>query len=233
MNKLLSFLALTATCVTMTTAQAQLAPQVEAFKAGQHYTIISPAQPTANPEMIEVVEVFSYMCPHCKSFQPFIDGWLETISDDIDFRRQPVVFGRPQWAPLARAYYTIDALGMAEEAHGAIFDALHDQRKNLATDEAMAEFLTEHGISEEDYLKTAQSFAIETKLKRGISMTKGYGITGTPSVVVNGKYLTTASMAGSAQRAIEVVNYLIDIERNAIETAQASSTDNADTVISD
>lgn len=232
MNKLLSLLALTTTCVTLSTAQAQLAPDTEPFKAGQHYTVIGTAQPTANPEMIEVVEVFSYMCPHCKSFQPYMDGWMETISDDIDFRRQPVVFGRPQWAALARAYYTIDALGMTEEAHGAIFDALHNQRKNLTTDDAMATFLAEHGISKDDYLKTAQSFAIETKLKRGISMTKSYGITGTPSIVINGKYLTTPSMAGSAQRAIEVADYLIDIERKAMETAQEDSADHSEAVTS-
>lgn len=227
MKRLSVFISLLAVSVVFASAQAQSLPEPE-FKAGVHYQIINPPQPTNDASKIEVVEVFSYVCPHCRNFQPFIEPWSKNVADDVLFRRQPAVFGRPQWATLARAYYTVEALGNIEEAHQAVFDALHVQRKNLTTDDALAEFFTDYGISREDYLKTANSFAIETKVKRGITLTKNYGVRGTPSIIVNGKYITTGTMAGTLPKTMEVVDFLVNLERSnsaASETSESSTGD--------
>ena len=198
----------------------------DTIQAGVHYTVINPAQPTNDASKIEVVEVFSYMCPHCHSFQPFMDKWAEELSDDIEFRRQPVVFGRPQWVPTAKAYYIIEAMDAIDGNHNAIFEGIHRQGKRFTSDEDVADYLATKGLSKDDYMKTAGSFGIETKLKRGITLTRKYGVRGTPSVVINGKYLTTATMAGSMEKAIEVIEHLVEKER--AELAANASTEPAE-----
>lgn len=223
MKKLISLLAIMAPFTIIGVSQAQEVAASSEFKAGVHYQVINPAQPTNDNSKIEVVEVFSYICPHCKSFQPYMDKWAEGITEDIDFRRQPVVFGRQQWLPAARAYYTTDAMGVTEKTHNAIFDAIHVQRKNLSSDEQIADFLAELGVDKDDYMKTAASFGIETKIKRGITMTQKYGVRGTPSVVINGKYLTTATMAGTMEKTLEVINYLVEKERSEMLSANHSA----------
>ncbi len=227
MKRLTVFFSLLTLSMIFGNAQAQLMPEPE-FKAGVHYQIINPPQPTNDASKIEVVEVFSYVCPHCRNFQPFIEPWAKTLSDDVLFRRQPAVFGRPQWETLARAYYTVDALGDIEQAHQAVFDALHVERKNLTTDNALADFFTDYGISREDYLKTAKSFAIETKIKRGITLTKNYGVRGTPSIIVNGKYITTGTMAGTLPKTIEVVDFLVNLERSNAAASEGSDSSTGD-----
>ena len=187
----------------------------EPFQEGVHYQLIQPAQPTANADKVEVVEVFGYTCPHCANFQPHMDSWLERQGDDVDFSRIPVVFS-PAWEPFARAYYTALALNVLDQSHGALFDALHKQRKPLRSPEDLATFFTEFGVSEEDFLKTTKSFAVNTRVTRGTTTAQRYGVTGTPSMVINGRYLTTGRMAGSMQKVIQVTDYLIAKESAAM-----------------
>ena len=193
------------------------------FQEGVHYERIQPAQPTDDPSRVEVVEVFGYLCPHCANFQPFIHGWAEELPEHVDFRRIPVVF-RPSWEPLARAYYAMGALGILEEAHGDVFQALHRERKQLRSNEDIANFLAERfDISTEDYLKAAKSFAIDTKLRRGMSQVQRFGVSATPTIVINGKYRATATMVGSNARLIELINHLVELEHQA--TAETAAVD--------
>ncbi|MDX1569394.1 MAG: thiol:disulfide interchange protein DsbA/DsbL [Xanthomonadales bacterium] len=195
----------------------------QAFQEGVHYQRIQPAQPTDDPKQVEVVEVFGYLCPHCANFQPFIDSWVTEAPEHVEYRRIPVVF-RPSWEPLARAYYAIEALGIVDEAHEAIFTALHKERMRLVSNEDIAEFIAErYDISESDYLRAANSFAIETKLRRGMSQVQRFGVNATPSIVINGKYRATAAMAGSNAKLIELIEHLVAQEYAAIaETASSN-----------
>lgn len=199
---------------------ASLTATAQDFQQGVHYQLIQPPQPTNDASKVEVVEVFGYTCPHCANFQPFIEPWTESAGDQVDFRRMPVIFQRG-WEPFARAYYTAEALGILEESHVALFNAIHKDRKRLRTDEELAEFFTQFDVSAEDYLKTARSFAVETKLRRAVTLTQRYGVTGTPSIVINGKYLAMARMAGGNNELIQLIEYLVEKESAQLEAATA------------
>ena len=156
-----------------------VAPFVHAdFDEGIHYKRIANPQPTANPDKIEVLELFWYGCPHCYHLEPQLDAWLEGKPDDVAFVRMPAVLG-PDWELLARAYYTMELLGVEEQVHRPLFDRIHKQRKR-------------------------------------------YGITGVPVLVVNGKYLTSAQMAGGNKEMLQVVDFLVEQERTASRSAVAA-----------
>lgn len=197
------------------------------YTAGKDYQLIEPAQPTDKAGEVEVVEVFGYLCPHCANFQPYLEPWVSELPEGVEFRRVPVVFQR-SWEPLARAYYTAEALGILDQAHPAVFDALHTQRKALRSNDDLAEFFGQFGVPEEDYMSTAKSFTVETRLRRGVNLARRWGVTGTPSVVINGKYLANGSMAGSYERLIEIVDHLVAMELAAMtarDTMEAAAED--------
>jgi len=201
--------------------------QAQEYTQGVHYQLVEPAQATHDASKVEVVEVFSYMCPHCANFQPYVHPWSEALSENVSFIRMPVVF-RPSWEPFARAYYTAEALGVLDQAHPAMFNALHKKGVRLRNDEDIAKFFEQFGISSEDYLKAAKSFTIETKLKRAKTLTQRYGITGTPSLVVNGKYRTSATMGQLGSNGVlKATDYLIAKEPQANQSkAEPEATGN-------
>jgi thiol:disulfide interchange protein DsbA len=208
-----------------TLAMLSIAPvwaQGIAFQEGVHYTTIQPPQPTNDASRVEVIEVFGYTCPHCANFQPFIEPWAERAGENVNYYRMPVVFQR-SWEPFARAYYVAEAMGILDQSHLALFDALHKERQRLRTDEDMADFFAQFGVSEEDYLNTAKSFAVETKLRRTVTLTQRYGITGTPTVVVNGKYLAMARMAGGHNELIQLIDFLIAKESAEVAASEPAA----------
>ncbi len=194
------------------------------YQEGQHYNVIEPAQPTNDASKVEVVEVFGYLCPHCYRFQANIEPWLEEKPELVEFRRIPVVFQRP-WEPLARAYYTADALGILDQSHMALFEALHKERKNLRTPEHLAEFHSQFGVEQDEFLKTSKSFTVDTKMRQGAAQAQRYGVTGTPSIIVNGKYIVTAGMPGhrNYQDMMDVVEHLVDSELARVQQGEATA----------
>ena len=136
---------LAASLLFLATAQAQPVR----FEAGVHYKMVQPVQPTNDANKIEVVEVFGYLCPHCHNFQPFIEPWSKRQAETVDYQRMPVVFQRA-WEPFARCYYASEALGILDQAHPAIFTAIHTERQRLRTNGDLAAFVTQFGVSAED-----------------------------------------------------------------------------------
>lgn len=191
------------------------------FIEGKHYQLITPPQPTSNADTVEVIEVFSYACPHCATFQPAINGWHQGIGEGVEFSRIAAVFNA-SWEPYARAYYTADALGILDASHQAMFDKLHKERKRFRSMDDIAEFFSGYGVSKDDFLKASKSFAIDTKLRRGVAMSHRYGVDGTPSVIVNGKYRTSVSMVGSTDGLITLLNQLIESEAKLIAAEAAA-----------
>ena len=192
------------------------------FVEGEHYIAIDPPQPTRDATKVEVVEVFSYACPHCANFQPFVEPWADRQPDNVDFHRMPVIF-RPNWEPLARAYYVADILGEVHTVHMPIFDAMHKERRNLFNPAEIKALFAEKGIDEETYESTARSFAVETRVRRGDQMARRYAIQGTPSLIVNGKWRVSTREAGGYEKMLEVVDYLIEQESAAeADAAQAA-----------
>lgn len=179
------------------------------YSENKAYVRIQPPQPTADPSRVEVVEVFWYGCPHCHSFQPYVERWLLTKPDNVSFTRLPAVLSE-RWAIHARAYYTAEALGVLEKVHPLLFDAKARPRD---TEDTLAEFFEKNaGIDRARFLSTFKSFAVDAKVARARDMTRRYGIEGTPAMVINGKYRTGPDMAGSFENLIGVVDFLADRE---------------------
>lgn len=182
------------------------------FEEGVHYQLISPPVPTADTATIEVVEMFWYGCPHCFHFEPLVSEWLKTKPADVRFRRVPAIFAQ-QWEPHARALYAAEALGSLEKLHKPLFDAMHVDKRRIFDEFSIMEFASEVGFDADQFRQAYESPTVVAKVKMATLVTRDYGIDGVPSVIVNGKYRTTSSMAGSQEAILQVVDFLISKER--------------------
>jgi len=182
------------------------------FEEGVKYKRIANPQPTSAKDKIEVLELFWYGCPHCYQIEPVVEDWLKSKPDDVEFVRMPAVLG-PSWELLARAYYTADLLEATDKIHKPLFERLHKARKRIANADELKAFFVEQGVSAEDFDNTFSSFAVITKTNRAKQARNMYGITGVPAIVVNGKYIVTAELAGGNKQMLDVVDYLVEQER--------------------
>lgn len=175
------------------------------------YEIISPAQPTQHPDKIEVIEFFWYGCPHCYSFEPLLDKWSKNLPKNVEFIRQPAAFNE-LWSKHAKAYYTAEALGIVDKVHADLFDAIQNKKESLDTEEALSKFFIAHGVNETQFKEAYNSFVVDSKMRQAPLMAARYGITGVPAIIINGKYKTNGTLAGSHEKMIEVMNQLIKQE---------------------
>lgn len=180
----------------------------EEFKAGTDYDLVNPPQPTQDPKKVEVMEFFWYGCPHCLDFEPDLNAWLKTKPQNVQFIRQPAVFNE-QWAAHAKAFYTAEALGVEEKLHADFFDAIQHKKEKLITEEDQAKFFVAHGVDEAAFHQAYKSFAVDSKMRIAAVIGAKYGITGTPSIVVNGKFVVSPGKSKSFSRMIEITNALI------------------------
>ena len=178
------------------------------------YETLTPAQPTHNPDKIEVIEFFWYGCPHCLSFEPLLQEWLKTLPKNVEFIRQPAVFSE-LWGKHAKAYFTAEALGAVDKIHTDFFDAIQNKKQNLETEDQLAKFFVTHGVNEAEFHNTYNSFLVDAKMRQATTTASRYGITGVPAIVVNGKYKTNGPIAGSHEKMIDVINQLIAQEIKA------------------
>ena len=203
-----------------TAPAAETKPAAPQWEAGKNYFVIDPPQPTASGDKIEVLEVFSYACPHCAHFQPYAERIKAALPSYAAFDYMPAVFNA-QWEPFARAFYTAQSLGVLAQTHQALFDALHTEHVPLRSIDDLAGFYAQHGVDRAKFLATSASFEIESKLSRSIQMVRAYGIDGTPSIVVNGKYRVTGASAGGYDQLVDLVQYLVKKEHDAAAKPQA------------
>jgi len=193
------------------TAQAQGAKLVP-YQKDLHYFLIEGAPVTTGGPM-ELVEAFSYLCSHCYTFEPYISAWKKRKPESVEFRRIPVVFGRGSWELYARGYVTAEMMNVGEEAHVAMMERLWKEKNTMRSIKELAEFYSQFGVDQEKFLATSGSFAVETRLKRDQQKIQSFGITGTPSLVLNGKYRIAGNAAvPSFEVMLDVVDYLIAAE---------------------
>jgi thiol:disulfide interchange protein DsbA len=185
------------------------------FTEGVEYKTLATPQPTSTGDNIEVRELFWYGCPHCYHLEPELDKWLETKPGNVELVRMPAILG-PSWELLGRAYYTAELLEVVDKIHKPLFSRLHVDRKRIRNEEELQAFFVEQGISAEDFQNTYNSFAVITKTRRSDQAAQLYGLTGVPALVVNGRYLVTASMAGSNEKMLKVVDFLIAREAASV-----------------
>ncbi|OGT21176.1 MAG: disulfide bond formation protein DsbA [Gammaproteobacteria bacterium RBG_16_57_12] len=184
------------------------------FEEGTDYETLSTAQPTSTDNRIEVVELFWYGCPHCNQLEPLIEPWVKKLSGDVQFVRIPAIL-RPEWELLARAYYAAEVLGVVEKTHRALFSTIHDEKRFLSNETQVRDFFVKQGVSEQDFTRAFQSFAVNSKVKRARDLTKRYGSNGVPDLIINGKYRTNGSLARGNANMLKVADYLIEQERKA------------------
>src|SRR5690606_25334323 len=188
-------------------------PTSARFRLGVHYQRLSPTQPTSSgPEQVEIAELFWYGCPHCYDFEPYIARWLDTKPGSLSFVRIPAM-----WNDLlrlhARAFYTAEALGKLDEMHAAFFAEIHERGNRLETREAVERFFARFGVAPDAFAETFDSYAVHTKVQRAEELARRYRITSVPSVVINGKYTSNATLAGGYDALIELIDELADAER--------------------
>ena len=187
--------------------------------AAEPYQLIKPAQPTHSGDKIEVVEVFWYGCPHCYSLEPYLEDWLKNKPDDVAFRRVPGILGK-NWIAHARAYFTAEKLGIVDKIHRPLFDAIHRDRKNIMSESALRDFFAQQGVDKKQFDDIYQSDEVSDMVKSAFSEGQAFGLTGVPAIVVNGKYLTSASQAGGNKELISVIGQLTEQERSAQAAAE-------------
>ncbi len=157
------------------------------FQAGVHYDLINPAWQGGTEEPV-VYEFFSYMCPGCNAFEPHMDQLKGQLSGAEKIVRVPVAF-YPQWEPHAKAYHALQMMGETEKVHKALFAAIHQYKKPLRTLEDISAWLSSSfGLDGQVFLSTANSFAVDSQLRKSKQMAQAMGIGRVPSLVVNGRF---------------------------------------------
>lgn len=187
------------------------------FEQGRHFHAIG--SPTSPPtDRVEVVEAFAYPCPACNSFLPIINRWAEQLPDDVTLSHLPVGL-QPGWDVFARVYYTADVLGLGAEAHEAMFRALHEERRQFRSIEDIAEVYTEFDVDVEEFVSTSQSFAVDGRMRRNRNEVMRFGVRGTPSMIVQGKWRLSPTDFNSYEQMLAAVDYLVERELAALDRA--------------
>ncbi|HEX3895880.1 MAG TPA: thiol:disulfide interchange protein DsbA/DsbL [Rudaea sp.] len=204
-------------------AFAQIAAAPTDWQEGKHYFAIDPPQPTTTGDKVEVTEVFSYGCPACNASYPYVDKLKKDLPANAVMTFVPAAFNPAEdWPMFQRAYLAAKALGVADKAHDAMFDAvwksgelaISDKTTNrpkqpLPSIEDAAKFYTKYGAKEDEFVATANSFTINTRMKQADAYIKAAGVEQTPTIIVNGKYRLTVPSAGDWNKVEELVLYLV------------------------
>jgi thiol:disulfide interchange protein DsbA len=180
----------------------------QTYREGVHYFKIDQA-PVAR-DHVEVIEAFSYLCSHCATFEPYVQNWKKDLPENVKLKRIAVGFGRRAWELYSRGYITSSLMGIEEKAHLAMMDAVWKERKQMRSLDDLAEFYAQFGVAKDAFVATAQSFNVDTQLRRDQSLLRQYGINATPTMVVNGKYRISSSEAiRGFDEMLSVVDFLV------------------------
>lgn len=172
-------------CVALTLparAQTQLA-------AGRDYAQLNPALPTENPAKVEVIEFFSFACPHCADLNPTLVKWVAKLPADVAFKRLPVGFNNPFYQLMARFYYTLEAIGELSRLDAVVFDALHNRGIKLIDKKSLVDWVSTQGVDAKKFSDAFDSFGVDSKAKRADQVAQAAKIQGVPALLVDGRYL--------------------------------------------
>ena len=189
------------------------------YEEGKHYKRVDQPR-TVDGDKVEVLEFFWYGCPHCYSFEPYLNKWKQSKPDNVEFVRIPATF-QPLWLLHARAYYALQMLGAIDSVHPKFFSEIHNNKNYLKTVDALTKFVEQYGVDRSEFVDAMNSFTVESKVRKAQKLVTDYDLRGVPSITVNGKYLVSASMAGGYDNMIKIMNYLIEKE-----TASAAAASN-------
>ena len=165
---------------------------------------------TESKDKIEVIELFWYGCIHCYNMDPYLDQWADSLPKDVTFKRVPAI-PRKDWVESAKAYYALETLGIVNKLHEKLFDAIHKEKLFSHNDtKALINWITLNGKLDKKKVESAfNSFSMKSKLSRSYKIFKAAGATGVPTMIIDGKYFTSSTMAGGEQNAIDIMNFII------------------------
>ena len=179
-------------------------------KPGVNFKTTKNIIPTESKDKIEVVELFWYGCVHCFNMDPYLDEWADNLPKDVTFKRIPAI-PRKDWIESAKAYYALETLGVVNKLHEKLFDAIHKEKSLKHNDtRALIKWITVNGkLDKKDVESAFNSFSMKAKLSRSYKIFKSAGATGVPTMIIDGKYFTSSTMAGGEQNAIDIMNFII------------------------
>jgi thiol:disulfide interchange protein DsbA len=182
------------------------------IEEGFDYRVMPVAQATESKGKIEVLEFFWYGCPHCHDFEPELSAWIAKQGQDVVVKKIPVAF-RDELLPHSQLFYALDSLGR-NDLHAKVMVAMHVNKKKLLAEAEITEWVVSQGIDRQAFLKAFKSFTVISKARAANQIAQTYRIDGVPSVAVQGKYLTSPSIAGGSKaRAIQTMDFLVSKAR--------------------
>jgi protein dithiol oxidoreductase (disulfide-forming) len=176
---------------------------------GRDWRRIDPPQPSDTPNKIEVLEFFSYGCPHCSDLNELIKPWAHNLAADVVFRRLPVTFGRSAWVNLAKFYFTLETTDQLGQLDQLVFNALHKQHLKLFTVSAMLEWLQQKGADGAQFKAAFESFDVQTRLNRSEALASRYQIDAVPTIIVAGRYAVLGGAAKTQADLLTIADSLI------------------------
>ncbi|MDD5180044.1 MAG: thiol:disulfide interchange protein DsbA/DsbL [Gallionellaceae bacterium] len=194
------FMILALLCATQVSAEPEL---------GKDYTILTPAQPARSGGKIEVLEFFFYGCSHCFKLHPMMSSWENKMPRDVELTYVPAIFNT-SWEPMARTFYALEALGQQKQLHDELYNAWNVSNAELTDEAKITDFIAQHGVDRKKFGDAYNSFSMQSKVTRAKQMGQIYGIRGTPTLIVDGKYLITGLHPAET---IQVLNALVDKAR--------------------
>jgi len=177
------------------------AAQSGAVEEGKEYLRLKNPQPVESGKKIEVIEFFSYGCPHCADLEPIMQQWMKTMPADVHFRRVPVMY-QDRWVPLAKIYYTLDGLGEEKRLSPEVFSALHARGVSLWQDKTFFDWAASQGLDRKKVEDMYNSFAITGKMTRARAIPQAYQVQSVPTFVVDGKFVTYRVSTHAAMPAV-------------------------------
>lgn len=184
-------------------AQAQLA-------AGVDFAEIKPPLQVDNPAKIEVVEFFSYACPHCNDLNPIVKKWAAKLPADVAFKRVPVSFNSPFYQLMAKLFYTLESLGEIEKLDAAAFDAIHVKGLKLIDEKSVQEWAVSQGVDAKKFSDAFKSFSVDSNVKRADQLSRSAKIPGVPALVVDGRYLVVGKNVKNHDELLALTEKVID-----------------------
>jgi cyclophilin family peptidyl-prolyl cis-trans isomerase/protein-disulfide isomerase len=193
-----------------------LAQKQGSFVAGEHYVVLDRPVPTRDSSKVEVVELFSYGCPHCYEFEPLVKEWGKQQAGDVDFWFSPAVWSKSMEL-YAKAFYTARELDVEEKIHLPLFTAIVIKQKSIRNESDLADFFAQHGVDKKVFTETFNSAAVEKKARHAEERVRLYKPVGVPEIIVNGKYRVDRMRAGGLTEMLAVAEYLVNKERAILE----------------
>lgn len=176
------------------------------------YTVLNPPQPTSSGNKIEVLEFFFYGCIHCYHLHPALSKWEKTMPKDVKLTFVPTAFN-PNWEPMAYTFYALEAMGQQKRLHDKLYDAWNVDRMLLTESDKIADFVATQGVDRQQFLANYNSFSVMRDVKRAKQMIRSYQIDGTPTLVVDGRYVIANLEPEDAIRVLDEVINKVRMER--------------------